>query len=126
MAKRRKTQPASTNPDFRGFLNVSLNDDDKKAIKATVYTADDFQSDLDRYCDSGFKFAFSRDHYNDAFQVIVSMADKDHPDYGIFCSGRGSTCLKAFKQWLYIQTKLVGESSWSENLKPVNVYVIDD
>lgn len=126
MAKRQKTQPISTNPNFKGFLNVTLSDFDKQTIKASPFTADDFQSSLDRYTDSGFKLTFSRDTYNDCFQVIGTVADREHGDFGILLAGRGSTCMKALKQWMYIVEQLIGESTWAENMLPPKRLDLDD
>jgi len=111
---------------FRGFLNITLSDEDKSIIKSTSYDTAEWLVDLDKWIDNGFKFTFSYDDYNHCFQVIAQRSDKTHVDAGILLSARGSTAMKAFKQWIYIQTRLIGESSWSENLKPRSADEIDD
>lgn len=116
----------NTNPNFRGFLNIQLSDEDKAIIKSTTYDLSDFTTDLDKWVDNGYKFTFSHDDYNHCFQCIATPQDADHVDYGIMMSGRGSTAIKSFKQWVYIQTRLIGESTWSENLKPNTSLEIDD
>jgi len=127
MAKKPLSRKSSTtSPDFRGFININLTDEDRAIIKSTKYDLADWVVDLDKWIDNGFKFTFSADGYNHCFQVIATRQDKDHEDAGIMLAGRGSTAIKAFKQWIYIQTRLIGESSWTENLKPRNDFEIDD
>jgi len=124
---RTKKKPAApSNPNFRGFLNLNLTDEDKITIKGTSYTEEDCFADLMKWIDSGFKFTFSEDEYNHCFQVIGTRQQKSHVDYGIMMSGRGSTPTKAFKQWIYMQTRLVEDSNWSDLLEDTPKFVIDD
>jgi hypothetical protein len=123
--KHSKTPKKYDNPAFRGFININLTDDDRATIKASAFTAEDFDSYLMKHCDSGLKFTFSFDDYTRGFQVVATHSDKDHEDYGVFLSGRGSTPLKAFKQWCYL-LNMIGESSWSENMKPTARYDLND
>jgi hypothetical protein len=115
-----------SNPNFRGFLNITLSDEDKAIIKATAYDLSAWATDLDKWVDNGYKFTFSDDSYNHCFQVIGTPQQQGHVDFGIMMTGRGSTAIKAFKQWVYIQTRLIGESSWTDNLKPKQSQEIDD
>lgn len=124
--KKAKTPSPTSNPNFRGFLNVSLTDEDKAILKSTKYDMAEWSADIDKWIENGFKYTFSHDDYNHCFQVIGQRSDKDHEDFGIMLSGRGSTAVKAFKQWVYIQTRLIGDSSWTENLKPIPRYELDD
>lgn len=124
--KKPSRKPSANNPAFRGFVNINLTDEDKAIIKSTKYDLSDYVTDLDKWIDNGFKFTFSADDYNHCFQVVSARQDREHEDAGILMSGRGSTAIKAFKQWIYIQTRLVGESTWSELLSPVNKYELDD
>lgn len=111
---------------YRGFLNIQLTDEDRAILKSTAYDNAAWQADFDKWIDNGFKFTFSTDNYNHCFQVIGTRQDSDHVDFGILLSGRGSTCLKAFKQWIYIQTRLIGEVDWSELLEVPKSREIDD
>jgi hypothetical protein len=127
MANKKISKPTPpSNPSFRGFLNLTLTPDDKFTIKGTVYDESLFFADLDRWIDDGYKFTFSRDDYNHAYQVIGTRQDKEHPDYGILLAGRGSTPIKSFKQWIYIVTALIGDSSWSDCLDQKPSTEIDD
>jgi len=121
---KKPSQPSNTG--FRGFLNINLSDEDKAIIKSTHYDLAEWSSDLDKWIDNGFKFTFSEDEYNHCFQVIAARQDKEHVDSGILLSARGSTAIKAFKQWVYMQTRLVGELTWTEMLKPATRFEIDD
>lgn len=105
---------------------MNLSDEDKSIIKSTAYDEATWQGDLEKWCDSGFKFTFSSDNYNRCFQVIAGRVDKDHRDFGILLTGRGSTPIKAFKQWVYIQTRLVGDADWVDLLDDSPKFTIDD
>lgn len=127
MAKKSASKPATSTPPLsRGFLNINLTDEDKAIIKSTAYDTAEWSSDIDKWIDNGFKFNFSYDDYSHCFQVIGMRSDKEHRDYGILLTGRGSTAIKAFRQWLYIQTRLVGELYWSEILETKKPQEIDD
>lgn len=120
-----KTAPTS-NPSFRGFLNLNLSDEDKAIIKSAKYDESTYASDLEKWIDSGYKFTFSYDDYSHCFMVVATPQAKDHVDYGILMSGRGSTPIKALKQWVYMQTRLVGDADWTELLKAPTSFEIDD
>jgi len=124
--KKPSKKPPSANPDFRGFININLTDEDKSSIKSITYEPSDAFMDLDRLSDDGFKLTFSYDDYNRCYQVIAARKDRDNPDYGIMLAARGSTALKALRQWMYIQDRLIGESTWTDMLSPVNRYDLDD
>lgn len=125
-SKSSKKSSPSTNPTFRGFLNIDLTDEDRSIIKSNAYDGAAWSADLDKWVDTGFKFTFSYDDYNHCFQCIGTRSNKEHEDYGILLTGRGSTAIKSFKQWLYIQTRLIGDASWSELLDNGVSREIDD
>jgi len=124
--KTKKPPVKPSNPTFRGFINVDLSPEDRSIIKSTAYDMAEWSGDLQKWIDNAFKFTFSYDDYNHSFQVIGTRQDKEHPDYGIMLTGRGSTPIKAFKQWVYIQTRLIGELTWSEMLDTGHTSEIDD
>lgn len=124
--KKGKKPTTAGNNGFKGFLNLSLTDEDKSIIKSTKYDLSDYVTDLDKWIDNGFKFTFSHDDYNHCFQVIGARSDRDHRDFGILLTGRGSTAIKAFKQWVYIQTRLVGDADWVELMDDSPKFTIDD
>lgn len=124
--KNKKKAAIAGNPLFKGFLNLNLTEEDKAIIKGTAYDNSSYASDLEKWVDSGFKFTFSADDYNHCFQVIGTKQDKDHKDYGIMLAGRGSTPIKAFKQWVYIQTRLIQDTDWVDLLDNATKFEIDD
>ena len=119
-------QPAASNPAFKGFINIPLTDDLKTLIKNKPFSDEVFAQALYDWHYQGFKLTFSHDDYQHCFQCIGTRQDKDHPDYGILLTGRGSSPLKAFKQWLFMATEIIGETPWSEMLKPTPVGDYDD
>lgn len=121
-----KPAPAASNPSFRGFLNIDLNETDKATIKRSEFTAELFDSFLEKKISDGLKFTFSYDDYSHCYQVIGTWNIKTHEDYGILVSGRGSTPIKAFKQWCYIVDTLIDGQSWSELLLRKETVEIDD
>lgn len=126
MGKPKKATTTASNPNFRGFLNIDLSDEDRAIIKSTPYDSATWNGDVDKWIDNGFKFTFGYDSYNKCFQVIGARSDREHKDAGILLTGRGSTAIKAFKQWVYIQTRLVGDADWSELLENGVNHEIDD
>lgn len=120
----KQTHPA--NPSFRGFLNIDLTDEDRATIKSVKYDSAEWVTDLDKWVDNGFKFTFGYDDYNHCFQCIGTRSDKEHVDFGILMTGRGSTAVKSFKQWIYIQTRIIGESDWTPLLETGHSTEIDD
>jgi len=124
--KRPPKPSSSVNPNFRGFINYDMSDFDKAEVKKHDFTEIDFVSWLAKVNDGGFKVTFQYDDYNHCFICIGAYADKTHPDYGILLSGRGSSPLKAFKQWVYIRDSVIGDDDWSAWLDRGKTIEIDD
>jgi len=117
-SKKTKASPAQQNPNFRGFINVNLTEDLKRFIKSQPFSADTFEANLWEYIQIGYKFTFSFDDYQHCYQCIGTHQDKEHADYGILLTGRGSSPMKAFKQWMFVVTEIIGERSWGDMLAP--------
>lgn len=126
MPKKPVKPTTSTNNPFRGFINYTLTEDDKAAVKRIEFSDSDVVSWFSKSVDSGFKIAFSYDYYNRCYMCTGSRSDKDHPDFGIMLTGRGSTPEKAFRQWLYIKDTIIGDDDWSAWLVPNRGMDIDD
>lgn len=125
--KKRPSRPSpSANPNFKGFINYTLTEEDKASIKRLEFSDADVVSWFSKVVDSGFKLTFSEDSYNHCYQVIGTPADKEHPDYGILLAGRGSTPAKALRQWLYIKGTIIADDDWSAWLTPNRGLDIDD
>ena len=121
-----KPSQSASNPSFRGFINIPLTEDLKSFIKNKPFSDAVFVQVLLEMTSYGFKFTLSHDDYQHCFQCIGTRQDKEHPDYGILLTGRGSTPAKAFKQWHFIATEIIGETPWSEMLKPPQAGEYDD
>lgn len=125
-AKPKKPVQRTQQQSFRGFLNIQLTEEDKTIIKSTSYDMASWQADLDKWIDNGFKFTLGYDAYSHCFQCIGTRSDRDHVDFGILLTGRGSTSMKSFKQWIYIQTRLIGDADWSSLLEAPPSKELDD
>jgi len=121
----KKPTPAASNA-FRGFINYELSDADKRAVKAIEFTSDDILSWLDKVVDGGFKVTFGYDDYHHVNTCIGTHSDKQHADYGILLTGRGSTPAKAFRQWLYLKDTIIGDDDWSAWLDRGTEIELDD
>jgi hypothetical protein len=76
--------------------------------------------------EEGFKFTFSYDDYSHCYQCIGTPQRKEHTDYGVLLSGRGSTVVKAYKQWLFMVDEVIGGATWESMLNRMGVDEIDD
>lgn len=123
MAKKSKTSYA--NPNFKGFVNYSLDPSEKASLKAKPFTTEDFSTWLHRHTEAGYKFTFTWQEGQKAFQCVGTHTDEKHGNFGIFLSGRGSSPDKAFKQWLYIHTEVCAEN-WPDFLEVNRDGEIDD
>jgi len=127
MAKKSASTPPSTpSQGFRGFINVNLTDDAKSFIKERPFSDETFANSLFQEIENGYKFTFSYDDYSHCYQCIGTRQQKEHVDFGILLSGRGSTPAKAFKQWLYIVREVIGENDWAAYQTAGNRFEIDD
>jgi len=107
-SKQSKSQKKIANPDFRGFVNINITDDLKRTIKAIEYPDAQLVDDLFRFIDKGYSVKFSYDDYNHCHMTTLTGQSKDHPDYGVFLTGRGSMPAKAFKQMSYFFHEICG------------------
>lgn len=107
------------------FINYSLSDEQKRELKATPYTAEEFSDDLDRVTNSGYKVSFSEDEYNQCASVFFTPKDAGNVNKGLILTARGSTMLKAFKQAMYLHYKLF-EENWTDWYTPTGREPLDD
>lgn len=107
------------------FINYSLSDEQKREIKATSYTPDDFADDLDRVTNSGYKVSFSEDEYNSCSACFFTPKGEANINKGLILTARGSTMLKAFKQAMYLHYKLF-EENWTDWYTPSSREPLDD
>lgn len=127
MAKQSRSKAKSNPPPaFRGFLNIVLVDAERSHIKSLEFPDDMFIHRLEKLISNGYKVAFQDDDYNHSTMVICSHSDKEHEDYGILLSARGSTAVKALKQLIYMLEVRIADSSWTSMLDSSTVAEIDD
>jgi hypothetical protein len=107
------------------FINFSLTDDQKKALKALLYTAENFIEDLDRIANSGYKVSISWDDYGSCFACFWTQKDPKHENAGFVLTARGSTSLKAFKQAMYLHFQIF-DGSWADYYERPAAKDLDD
>lgn len=120
-----KKKPTYANPNFKGFVSYTLDESERKLLKARAFTDEDFSTWLWRYVENGYKFTFTWFEKQRAYQCTATHTDEKHDNFGLFLSGRGSSPLKAFKQWVYIHTDVCAEV-WGEYVNLNRDDEIDD
>lgn len=121
----KKAKPKFANPDFKGFVNISLTEELKATIKAQPFSSEVFEQELLKLTEFGWSVKFAADDYNHCYQCVLTQTLKEHKDYGCFLSGRGSTPAKAFKQMLYLFLN-VCDGVLVDNLQPSTSEDYDD
>ncbi len=121
-----KPKTIPSNPNFRGFINYTLTEDDKAAVKRIEFSDADAISWLEKSVDSGYKLTINYDSYNHCFSCLGTRSDREHPDYGILLNGRGSTVAKAIRQWMYLKDTVIGDDDWSAWLDSDRGMDLDD
>lgn len=89
-------------PEFRGFINYNLSDDEKKQLKAAGVDHERLWDTFEGLAESAYYVKIKYDYYNHAYQAAMATTDSKSVDAGWFVVGRGSTPMKAFRQALYI------------------------
>ena len=90
-------------PPFKAaeFVNVTLGDAERAAIKAVEYLTEAFDTSLSTLIGDGYKVSLRFDERNDSYACWLIAPDRSQ-NKGLILSGRGSTALKAIRQALYI------------------------
>lgn len=112
MAKQTKKDRIVDKPQFKGFVNFSLTDEQKAEIKATKLTMEALESTLEKLFGEGYKIFWSFDFKNDVYMAALTNNDISHVNAGKFLNGRGSTPLKAVKQVLWAHHNLFVNGIW--------------
>lgn len=119
-----KPQPRPYFGDSK-FINYSLDEAQKSALKALPYDAEQCLLDLDRVTNSGYKVSFSWDDYGQCYSCFWTRRDAKHVNSGFVLTSRGSTVLKAFKQAMYLHYDLFDEQ-WADYYQRPTEKVLDD
>lgn len=113
MAKQQKKADRMIDrPAFKGFVNFSLNEDQKAEVKASQLTLEGLDDMLTDLFKDGYKVFWSWDFKNEVFLAALTNNDISHVNAGKFLNGRGSTPLKAVKQVLWAHHNLFPNHIW--------------
>lgn len=93
------------------FLDYPLSDAERAHIKAAPLDADRFMDTLDKFLVQGYAVRLVRDDRNACAACQVYAPREGSPNSGYALVGRGSTGLKAIKQFLYITAAL--DDNWA-------------
>lgn len=107
------------------FINYSLSVEQKAELKKAVFTAEDMESLFDKVTEADYKVSLSYDTYNSCFACFITPKGEKHQNAGLILTARGSTCLKAFKQAMYLHYQLFAED-WTDWYEPTGRDPIDD
>lgn len=107
------------------FINYALSNEQKIKLKAVDFTPEDLISHLDKLVTSDYKVSFSYDDYEQCYACFLIAKGRDHLNKGLILAARGSTCIKAFKQAMYIHFELF-EENWVDWYQSPGGGEIDD
>lgn len=110
--KQEKADRIVERPAFKGFVNFSLNDDQKAEIKNSQLTIEALDEMLTDLYQDGYKIFHSWDFKNKVFMAALTNNDISHVNAGKFLNGRGSTPMKAVKQVLWAHHNLFPNHIW--------------
>jgi hypothetical protein len=119
-----KNRSKYSNTNFKGFVACDLSEQQKTELKASLVTPEDLFEALLKDVEAGYRLTFSFDDYNQCHQVVGTPKAEDHDDYGWLLVGRGSSPLKALKQWFF-KHHLVLRGDWTPG-KGISRAEIDD
>lgn len=101
---------------FNGYANFALSKGDKEALKAVVWDISEFDNQMSKVLDSGYKCTFKKDKEGDGVMAMLASTDISSNNVGWILCGRGSTPHKALKQALYAHYILFDED-WITSLR---------
>ena len=101
------------------FVSYTLSDDQRKELKKTIFSAEEYDSQMLKLEEEDYKITFRPDTFNKCHAVWIIPTGEKHVNAGMILSGRGSTPLKALKQALYIHYQIFdGEwGAWRDTSK---------
>lgn len=107
------------------WINWSLTDKEKKALKATNLSLDDYEDFMVKLTESGHKVTVSHDAFNDCYSAAIVPTQENTLNKGFILTGKGSTPLKAIKQACYIHFSIFN-GDWSTYSTRTGREEIDD
>lgn len=95
--------------EWRGFVNIALFDQDKKAIKRLAAENGDVWALIDDLLQSGYKITFSPDFENDCVTVsLTGWHDMTKPNDGLTMTQRHADPRVAFLAALFVHMEKTG------------------
>lgn len=99
---------------WNGFVNISLEKEHRKAIKALArgLTGEDVVNKICEYLDDGYRVSFSPDVKNEAIVVTMTGRDEEHANSGFSFSQRHSDPMVAFAAIVFCHEELAQRGDW--------------
>lgn len=94
------------------FVNWSLTAEEKVACKEWLVVDGDVDNALLTFIEEGNKVTCSYDSFRSCFTASLIPSDDKSPNKGYILSGKGSTPLKAIKQALFVNYRIM-DGEWS-------------
>lgn len=115
MAKQKETVKF----EFKGFINIPLDEGDKARIQAT---ADDYEvfGDMSTLILTGYKVGLAYDSYSTAVQATLTCHAQDDPNYGYAISSRNPDPRLALISVVYKHFEKCG-GVWADTERPAPV-----
>jgi hypothetical protein len=99
----KKTAPREGPPLGRtfGFCRYELDTAQLVECKEWEVDCEDLMKMVTAFVDEGYNVVFKVDQTHECYMASATMQVKDHANYNICMTGRGSTALKAAKQMFF-------------------------
>jgi len=107
------------------FVNWSLTSAEKTACKEWLVVDGDVDNALLTFIEEGNKVTCSYDSFRFCFTASLIPADELSPNKGYILTGKGSTPLKAIKQALFINYRIM-DGLWATYSTATNSEELDD
>jgi len=99
--------------EWKGFVNVSLNSDQKEQYKAWDLQDDDVWDGIAQYCAAGYKINLSFNKQNDKFNCTGTGQPAAGANNGYAVSAFANTPYEAARVWLFKVSSVLPDI-WSE------------
>lgn len=100
-------------PEFKGFVNIPLTADEKRAIADDVYNAEDTLEVVRALLEDGYKFSLSLDAAHNAIIATATGKNTGTANDGYALSGRGPTVEAAVRVLWYKHQGIAESGVWT-------------
>lgn len=97
--------------EFQGYVEVRLDETQKKAFAAWRKENDNLGLLLDKLVEAGYRCSLSWDDYNEAYMASITTKDPQSTNAGWVLVGRGPDCVGAAYQALF-KHYVVAKEAW--------------